>query len=206
MNNNDFVIISNTIKVVRRVLRKGHYLTIAIVIALAYVVFYMFLTGIIQVSPEEIPETIKIPHASVTMRGAIGVVPWIVIYPDKHTVFSMTFSAMLSTVLNSLLVGLNSTLILYRYFISRFIQCPCNSVCGSPSLAGLVPSAFSLFACCGGGLLVAVFGFGILPSLRPYGYVFSLIGIAALAYGLFLNTKAITRDLFSNDKIKLFNI
>lgn len=206
MMNNGVVAINNTVRVLRRVLRKGHYLAIAIGIALTYGIFYMFFTGIIQTASEPIQETIRIPYVKVSWRGEIGTVPWIVIYPDRHTVFSMTFAAMLSTLGNSLLVGLNSALILYRYFVSRFIQCKCKSVRGSFSIAGVMPSLFSVFACCGGGLLVAIFGFGILASLRSYGSVFSVVGIAILAYGIFLNAKAISRDLYSNDKIRLFDI
>jgi len=74
----------------------------------------MSFTGMIQTKPEPIQETIKVPHVSITMRGQFGTVPWITIYPDRYTVFSMTFAAMLSTLLNSSLVGLNSALILYR--------------------------------------------------------------------------------------------
>jgi hypothetical protein len=112
----------------------------------------------------------------------------------------MTFAAMLSTLGNSLLVGLNSALILYRYHVSKFIQCQCKSTGGSISLAGIIPSIFSVFACCGGGLLLAIFGFGALASLRLFGPLFSIAGIAILAYGLFLNTKAIRENLFASKK------
>jgi len=192
------IMIKDTIKVVQRVLGKGHYLAVAVVVAVVYSVIYMFFTGIIQTTAEPIQETIKIPHVSVTLRGEIGTVPWIVIYPDRYTVFSMTFSAMLSTLLNSVLVGIASALIFYRYRVSKFIQCQCKSTGGSISLAGVIPSIFSVFACCGGGILVAIFGFGALASLRLFGPLFSIAGIAILAYGVFLNAKAIKENLFTS--------
>jgi len=199
------MIIKDTIKTVQRVLGKGHYLAVAVVVALIYGVFYMFFTGIIQITAEEIPETIKIPHVYILLNGQIGLVPWITVYPDRHTVFSMTFAAMLSTFLNSVLVGIASALILYRYKVSKFIQCQCKSTGGSISLAGVLPSIFSVFACCGGGLLVAIFGVGILASLRTYGSMFSVIGIVILAYAIFLNAKVIRENLYTNKNLNLFD-
>lgn len=193
--------IKDTTRVVQRALGKGHYLAVAVIVALIYSVFYMFFTGIIQTSPEPIQETIKIPYAKVIWRGEIGTVPWIVIYPDRHTVFSMTFAAMLSTFLNSSLVGINGALILYRYRVSKFIQCQCKSTGGSISLAGVIPSIFSVFACCGGGLLLVIFGFGALASFRLFGPLFSFAGIVILAYGVFLNSKAIRENLYTKNNL-----
>lgn len=194
------LMIKDTTKVVRRVLGKGHYLAVAVLAALIYGVFYMFFTGIIQISLQPIPETIKVPHVSVLIQGPIGTVPWITIYPDRYTVFSMTGSAILSTFLNSLLIGIASALVLFRYKVSKFIGCQCKSTGGSTSLAGVLPSIFSVFACCGGGLLVAIFGFGILASLLAFGSIFSVIGIVILAYSVFLNAKAIKENLFASKK------
>lgn len=193
-------IIKDTIKVVQRVLGKGHYLAVAVIVALIYSVFYMFFTGIIQTTPEPIQETIKIPQVRILLQGPIGTVPWIIVYPDRHTVFSMTFAAMLSTFLNSVLVGIASALILYRYRVSKFIQCQCKSAGGSISLAGVIPSIFSVFACCGGGLLLVIFGVGAFTSFRVFGPLFSVAGIVILAYGVFLNAKAIRENLYASKK------
>jgi hypothetical protein len=198
--NSPSLTIKDTTRVVQRALGKGHYLAVAVIVALIYSVFYIFFTGIIQPTPEPIQETIKIPYVKVSWRGEIGTVPWIVIYPDRHTVFSMTFAAMLSTFLNSSLVGINGALILYRHRVSKFIQCQCKSTGGSISLAGIIPSIFSVFACCGGGLLLAIFGVGALASLRLFGPIFSIAGIVILAFGVFLNAKTIRENLYTSKK------
>lgn len=50
----------------------------------------------------------------------------------------------------------------------------------------------SFFACCGGSVLAAIFGAGIVATLLPFGSLFTAISIITLMTGVLLNSKVPT--------------
>ena len=181
------------------ILNKRDCKALAIVTGVAFAVFYIFFTGIITFSSIPIPEEIPVPYLHVITNGPIGKFPWIVAYLTRYSVFSMNLEAMISTILISLLVGINSALMLYRFRITKKAQCDCASG-APPFFASIVPASFSVFACCGGGLLLTIFGAGFMSALMPYGNLFSIISIIGLTAAMFVSSHGINFTLRSVGK------
>jgi len=189
----------STIGNVWDILNKRDCKGLAIVTGVAFAVFYIFFTGIITVSSIPIPEVIPVPYLHVITNGPIGKFPWIVAYLDRYSVFSMNLEAMVSTALISSLVGVNSALTLYRFRIVKKMRCNCPS--GSPAFfSSIVPASLSVFACCGGGLLLTIFGAGLMSALMPYGILFSIISIIGLTAAMFISAHGINLTLRSVGK------
>lgn len=186
-------LIRSTIDIVKYVSSRNYYRIPAILSGIAFAIFYMFFTGIIITSTRPIPDTIPIPffHIITKIAGvqAIGYVPWIIYYPNKYTVFSMNFSAMVSTVLIATLVAISVALLLYRRKLTKDYSCSCMS--GAPLLAGLIPGCFGIFACCGGGLVLSIFGPLFFASLFGLGGYLNTITILALLAGVFITARGI---------------
>jgi|GEM_PF-2455127 len=174
---------------------------IAIGTGVAFAIFYIFFTGIVIISPVPMVIEKSLPYFRVITQGPLGTVPWIIAYLDRYTVFSMNLGAMISTIAISSLVGVNSALMVYRFRLTKKVRCDCPS--GSPVFfSSIVPASFSVFACCGGGLLLTIFGAGLFSALVPYGNLFSIISILGLAtamlisaYGTSLTLKSVGKDL-----------
>jgi len=186
-------LIRSTMDIVKHVSARNIYRVPGIIAGILFAIFYMFFTGIILVSEIPIPSEIRVPALHVIMKlpgvDTIGLTPWIVAYLDRHTIFSMNFSAMLSIVLISVLVALNIALLLYRRYLTKNYSCSCNS--GAPAFAGVIPALFSVFACCGGGLMLTIFGPLLFVSLQGLGGYFSAISILALLAGAFVTARGI---------------
>lgn len=183
------------------VLKERKYRWVAIATSIAFALFYIFFTGIVTISSVPMPIERSLPYFRVITQGPIGQVPWIIAYLDRYTVFSMSPEAMISTIAISSLVGINSALLVYRFRAMKAFNCSCPS--GSPAFfASIVPASLSVFACCGGGLLLAIFGAGLFTAVMPYGNLFSIISILGLttamfvsAYGINLNLRSIGKNL-----------
>lgn len=191
--------LSSILVTIWNILNKRDCKVIAIVTGAAFAVFYIFFTGIITFSLIAIPEVIPVPSLHVITNGPIGKVPWIVAYLNRYSIFSMNLEAMVSTTLVSLLVGINSALMLHRFRITKKVKCDCPS--GAPAFfASMVPASFSVFACCGGGFLLTIFGAGLMSALMPYGNLFSIISILGLAAAMFISAYSINLNLRSVGK------
>jgi len=186
-------VIRSTIDIVKYASVRNFYRIPGILSGIAFAIFYMFFTGIIITTTRPIPEEITVPafHVITKLVGvqSIGLVPWIVAYPDRYTVFSMNLSAMISTVLISTLFAINIALLLYRRNLMKNYSCSCSS--GAPALAGVIPACFSVFACCGGGLILSIFGPLFFASLQGFGGYFSTVSILTLLAGVFVTTRGI---------------
>lgn len=180
----------STLASVWHILNNRECKAVAIGTGVAFAIFYIFFTGIITVSPVPMPIEKSLPYFRVITQGPIGMVPWIIAYLDRYTVFSMNLGAMISTILISALVGTNSALMLYRFRIKKTVRCDCAS--GAPAFfASIVPASLSVFACCGGGLLLTIFGAGLFSALIPYGGLFSIISILGLTTAMFISAYSI---------------
>lgn len=181
----------STIDIVKYVCARNYYRIPAILSAIAFAIFWMFFTGIIIVSTRPISDTIPIPffHVITNIAGvqSIGYVPWIIWYPNKYTVFSMNSSAMITISLVSALIAINVAMLLYRRKLMKDYSCSCIS--GAPLLAGIIPGCFGIFACCGGGLVLSIFGPLFFASLFGLGGYLNAITILALLAGVFLTAR-----------------
>ena len=155
----------------------------------------MFFTGIFIITARAIPDGSTIPYFYLgRIETAIGYLPWFVAYLDRYLIFSMTYDAMLNTIIVSILVGINIAFLAYRFgFRSRAKSC--KTYKGTVGLFGLAPAFLSLFACCGGGILVMIFGAGIIATLFPYAYVFGLTSIAVLSVGILFSARDLEKRL-----------
>lgn len=180
-------------QIIRRILSARRCKIIFIVSSIAFALSYMFFTGIFIVTARPIPDEFTVPMFRVsTIHTVYGDFPWIIAYLDRNTIFSMTLEALASTVAISSLVGLNSAILVYR---SKKELKSCNRQKNSVGLFGLVPAFMSIFACCGGGALVLLFGSGILALLFPYGPFFSLLSVAILGFGAYFGVKEVRRSV-----------
>jgi hypothetical protein len=159
----------------------------AIIFALSYMVF----TGIFIFTEKPIPDEYKVPMFYFgRIHTVYGDFPWFIAYLDRHTIFSMTMEALASTAVISGLVGINSSLAAFRFSTRK----ACRIDKGSVGFFGIIPAFLSIFACCGGGILVLLFGSGILTALFSYGPIFSVVSIGTLSAGIILSTKEIEKS------------
>lgn len=167
---------------------------IFVVASIAFAVSYMFFTGIFIITARPIPEEFTVPMFRLArIHTVYGDFPWLIAYLDRNTIFSMTLEALASTTAISSLVGLNSSILAYRAK-SDFKSCgrvQKNSI----GFFGIVPAFMCIFACCGGGALVLLFGSGILASLFPYGPFFSLLSVSILGAGAYFGIREIRNNL-----------
>ncbi len=193
----------STLSVVHHILKRRDCKALAIITSVSFEIFYMFFTGIITVSSIPIPNDIAVPKLIVSTQGPIGTVPWVIAYLNRYSIFSMNLEAMISTTLISLLVGMNAALMLYHFKMKSEFRCECQSA--SPVFfASIIPASLSVFSCCGGGLLLILFGAGLMSAVMPYGNLFSIISIIGLtvailisAYSIRLSTK-LGKDLLKD--------
>lgn len=186
-------LIEQAVKLTRLSFRNKKCKVIFAISSVSFAISYMIFTGIFIFMERPIPDEFTVPMFRVsTIHTVYGDFPWLIAFLDRHTVFSMSMEAMMSTVVISFLVGINSSLLTFRFMSKNRISC---SASGSVGLLGIVPAFMSIFACCGGGVLVVLFGAGILASLFPYGSIFSLVSIAILSTGILLSTRNLGKVL-----------
>jgi len=184
-----------TLRVTKIVLSHRRYKIIMASTAIIFALSYMFFTGIFVFLDREIPEEFTVPMFRLArIHTEYGDFPWIIAYLDRHTIFSMSTEAMFSTTIISGLVGINSAFLAFR-FSSASNKATCGLSKGSVGFFGIIPAFLSIFACCGGGMLVVLFGAGILAALFPYGFAFSIISIATLGLGVLYTTRELNKIL-----------
>lgn len=180
-----------TLNAIRLCFRRRPFKLIALFSGVAYALFYMFFTGIISVSSEAIPADIPVPWSMVVSNGLD---PIAVAYLNRYTIFVMSLEALLVLALISTLVGMNAAMIVYRFRVSKLANCQCGGRSASLATAGaIVPGLFSTFACCGAGIITAVFGAGIIGSLLPFNGAFASVSAFALLLATMLNGRSIIR-------------
>jgi len=163
----------------------------AIASGLAFFIAYSFGIGIFFQSPNPLPEDFPTPSYDLILDGPIGQVPWLVVYLNRNFIFSINLEAAIVTVVLTTLFTLNIVVLAYSK----------QSNCGYPirkkSLFSVIPSFFSVFSCCGGGLVMSLLftlGAGGLWSsiFLPYGWVLANIAALVLALNLLLSYKRIS--------------
>jgi len=183
-------------RVTKIVLSHRKYKVILTVAAIIFALSYMFFTGIFIFSDREIPGEFTVTFFRIArIHTAYGDFPWMIIaYLDRHTIFSMSIEAMFSTTIISGLVGINSAFLAFR-FSSASDKATCGLSKGSVGFLGIIPAFLCIYACCGGGMLVVLFGAGILAALFPYGFAFTIISIATLGLGVLYSTRELNKIL-----------
>lgn len=155
--------------------------------ALGFLVAYSFLIGMVFRQPTPLPFTIATPTFDLILEGPIGQVPWLVAYLDRYWVVSVSLEAGLTAIALSILFGLNVGLTVYSY---RYSSCRRISN-ASLSFFSALPSFFSVFSCCGGGIVTTIlFALGVgglwTSVLLPYGRILSAISALLLVSNIFI--------------------
>jgi hypothetical protein len=156
--------------------------------AITYAVVYMFAIGIVSYYPGFAPLKITTPIVSANSLG-------IMIIPGNYIFIFMFYNAIAFLVVSSFLVGFNIALMFYSRNIAKSCKCSTirNMSIASRGMFGILPSFFTSFACCGGGLLAFVIGPTAFSSLALYSSYMAPITIAVLAAGTVLMSRKISR-------------
>lgn len=170
---------------------------IMVVAALAYGVFFSFLSQIFVYRPDLSlsQEGIAVPSISLTpCCGAPGYMPMLTAYLTDHfLILIIPVNVVLATVV-SLMVGFNVSLSVYTYELRKTIQARTSIVSGIGAASGL----FMGCPTCAGSLISAALGIGAVGAgttsaaiLAPFQTVFIAAGLPALAIAPFLVARSI---------------
>lgn len=176
---------------VRTVISDRKARMVGVISAIVFVVAYAFAIGMVFRNPFPIPSYISVPHLILITKGPIGQVPWLIAYIDRYWTLSVNLEAFLSALALSTLVGLNTSS-LYYFYRRGVASCsyPRRTVLtmSMSIFASALPSAFSLFSCCGGGLLIFVFlAAGALPLIAGFMITYGKLLIVLSGALLWLN-------------------
>ncbi|MGH9951789.1 MAG: hypothetical protein ACRD5J_09200 [Nitrososphaeraceae archaeon] len=176
---------------IKHVLATRRYQLITLVFAAAYAISYMLILGIISYYPGLSSITNTYPVFRVTSYG-ISIIPVADIY---IFVFYQTIAFIM---VSSFFVGINVALIYYSRKLGKI--CGLRSI-NVKSIFGIIPTFFTSFACCGGGLLALVIGPAAFSSLALYSKYMAPLTIAVLAIGTFLMSRKISKIARQGDNI-----
>ena len=197
-------VIALTIDIIRYMFKINRYRIFALSSAIAYALFFMLFTGILLISNKPIPESVPVPYFKIITRiqnlDSIDYTLWIVAYPNRYTVFSMSLEAMLAITILSSLVAINVALLLYKRDLNRLYRCNCRS--SKALLAGLLPGSFAAFNCCAGGLMFMIFGSSLFLTLQNIGLYFVLLGAATLIASILFTSRSIKELHIINAKAR----
>jgi hypothetical protein len=169
---------------------------IAVSSSLVFLLIYALAVGMIFILPSPLPETIRTPLVQLILEGPLGQVPWLVIYLNRYWVLSVSLEAALAASTLTVLFGLNVGALLYAY---RYAACRCLYNVNLGGLA-VLPALFSVFACCGGGLMTTLLftlglsGF-VTSILLPYGRVLAAVSASLLLANLVYIYVKLKRDI-----------
>ncbi len=162
--------------------------------AILFAAVYSGVIGVVSRSQQPLPPEITTPSLDVITRGPIGQVPWIIVYLDRHWMISVNLEAILAIIVLSMLIGLNVSCLLFIYSLRGLI--------GGFCLMGLsaIPSFFSIFSCCGGGIAMwVILATGLLPLftsvILPLNKLFLLISVSLLTLNLWILYRGYRRGL-----------
>jgi hypothetical protein len=175
-------------KPIQSVLTTRKYQLIMLGSAMIYAVVYIFAVGITSYYPGFAPLKVTTPIVSANSLG-------IMIIPGNYIFIFMFYYTIAFLVVSSFLVGINIVLMFYSRNITRSCKCGTitNMSIGSRGMFGILPSFFTSFACCGGGLLALVIGPTAFSSLAMYSSYMAPMTIAVLAAGSVLMSRKISR-------------
>lgn len=176
----------------------GYYKRLALALGVGYAIVYMFTTGIFQVLPYPVPELVlpRVPGSLFYADGPIGQFPLFQFFFTRTFMFSISLSASVFIAIQATLVGLMLSMIIYNL---RVAKCSCKETYGIATY-GLAQGVFSVFACCGGGLLLLTIGSAGFATLRSYSLLIPVLSIIALLLSLFLMSKRISKTMVGYDK------
>ncbi|MEM3032435.1 MAG: hypothetical protein QW756_07265, partial [Nitrososphaerota archaeon] len=171
--------------------------------AVTFFVLYSFSIGMVFRLPTPLPPTINTPMFDIIVDGPIGQVPWLIVYLDRFWVMSVSLEAGLSAILLSALFGLNMGFFFWAY---KYSSCRFNLNSAISAFSAL-PAFFSIFSCCGGGLVTTIlFALGIggvwSGILLPYGRILSAASALLLISNLVLIYRRASRVMVSVQKEK----
>nr|BAJ46873.1 hypothetical protein HGMM_F29F10C45 [Candidatus Caldarchaeum subterraneum]BAL55231.1 hypothetical protein HGMM_F25A04C17 [uncultured crenarchaeote] len=153
---------------------------------LAYAVAYLFLVGIVFPLSFTLPPSFPIPSYEV-VEGQFPQFPILTIYISRGWALSINPEAFITLTVLTLLVSLNTAALIY---LNRHGVCSLGKRLPA-SYAALLPSLFTFFSCCGGGVVSTLLlstgaGLSALVFLQDYGRIFTLISAAMLTGNLVL--------------------
>lgn len=159
----------------------------AALVSVSFAATYSVMIGIVFRLPFDLPESFATPSAMTVLDGPFGQVPMLVVYLDRRWVFSINPEAFAALSVLTLLVGLNTASIFY---LNNRKICPIQRNLHF-TWAAAIPSFFSFFTCCGGGLVFSLLlsagaGLSILGFLQDYGRIFTAFSSTLLATNLYL--------------------
>jgi|GEM_PF-6543118 len=165
-------------------------IAISLAVALAYALFKLLVTGVVQIYPHGLPADVPVPFFSVYTYRFDFYEPLWVWYPTRHLVIAISWWQALTTILFMLLVGSSVALLLRLIRVQR--ACRGCGVAAGLGLAGIVPSLLSGLVCCGAGWLGVVLG-GAVAALPAFDLPLQFSSIALLAATLWYLARALHR-------------
>ncbi len=166
------------------VLRRRKYAAILIASGFAYAVAYMFIVGIISFVPEMHSATGTYP---VIRPSSIG----LTVIPIEGVFLFIFYSQLAFLATSAFLVGLNISLMFYSRRITK--ACGIRKRTESKGLLALLPTFFTSFSCCGGGLLALAIGPTAFSSLSLYSQYMAPLTVGVLAAATYLMSSKISR-------------
>ncbi len=184
-------------KVIKVILK---YKDIKKIFSLSLVIFaitYIVAAGMLFKSPIKVSESII--DVDLAIDRPIGVYPWLTLIVNGDLVFSINLTASIFLVTLSTLFASNTSLLVYT---RRYL-----GGCYYPNNRGLfastLPSLFSTFSCCGGGLTLAlsstIFSAGIggvyASIFIKRGWILAVISAALLYWNIHRMSKQIIHHI-----------
>ncbi|MEM0348803.1 MAG: hypothetical protein QXE96_01580 [Candidatus Caldarchaeum sp.] len=176
---------------IRDVLRHGDVGKVFAVSSAVFALVYVFGVGMVFQLPFALPPSFTTPSVDVVLDGPLGQVPLVTIYVNSRWAFSFNPEALTALTALSILFGLSMAATLYAG------RCSACNVAKRIHLswAAVLPSFFSFFTCCGGGVVSSILialGMG-LSLLQDYGRLFTIASASALAANLYITYRRVAR-------------
>ncbi|MCS7133984.1 MAG: hypothetical protein NZ921_04210 [Candidatus Caldarchaeum sp.] len=172
---------------------------VSISVSGVFVILYVLMVGIVFPLPYVLPESFPALFVQTVFDEPFGQYPMLIVYVARRWVFSINPEAITALSALTTLVALNTVTLLHvrRYRVCRITR---NT---HLSWAAVVPSFFSFFTCCGGGvvfslLLSAGAGLSILSFLQEYGRFFTGASAALLSANLYLVYREYSRSVVTS--------
>ncbi|MEB3780276.1 MAG: hypothetical protein GSR85_08620 [Desulfurococcales archaeon] len=172
----------------------------------AFSIIYAIASGMIFKSPISLP-TNSLIEVNLATGWPLGVYPWLTVVLGGSLVFSINLTAMLFLISLSILFASNIALFIY---IRRYTSDCCNYN-SKTTVASTVPAIFSTFACCGGGLTLALFsylfslgiGSAYAAIIVSKGWILALISLLLLYWNLYRVSGLIRRHIPRHTGLRL---
>ncbi len=163
-----------------------------------FTLVYMIASGMVFKASPPLP-TRSLVDFDLAVGRPIGLYPWVTIVFKGNIVFSMNLTAGVSLAILSVLFAFNIGALFYaRKYVG---ECCKVSGPGQKSIiASALPAMFSTFACCGGGLSLAIFSYllslGVGSAYAAVfvskGWILTLVSATLLYFNLYRLSRQIT--------------